>query len=109
MRPAACITLPLFCSALCAVTRVIAWHALSLRGYAPCFGHHLRVVLVLSYLPVLCAALSLTGLNFIKAFGFMGIPIFVSLAACNEVTFPASVGTSQLAVLLAAVSRVLGA
>ena len=40
------------------------------------------------------------GLNFIKAFGFMGIPIFVSLAACNEVTFPASMGTAQPALLL---------
>ena len=82
---------------------------LRLQDHAACFGHYLRAVLVLSYLPVLCAALSLMGLNFIKAFGFMGIPIFVSLAACNEVTFPASVGTSQPAVLLAAVSRVLRA
>ena len=31
------------------------------------------------------AALSLMGLNFIKGFGFLGLPIFISLAACNEV------------------------
>ncbi|CAL5225244.1 g8034 [Coccomyxa viridis] len=31
------------------------------------------------------SALSLMGLNFIKLFGLAGIPIFVSLAACNEV------------------------
>ena len=62
------------------------------------------VMLVLSCLLVPCAALSLMGLNFIKAFGFMGIPIFVSLAACNEVNFPASVCPAQPAVLLTAVS-----
>ena len=47
------------------------------------------------------------GLNFIKAFGFMGIPIFVSLAACNEVTSLASKGTALPAVLLTAVSSLL--
>ena len=66
-------------------------------------------MLVLSYLLVHCAALSLMGLNFIKAFGFMGIPIFVSLAACNEVTLPTSVRAAQPAVLLTAVSGPLHA
>jgi hypothetical protein len=31
------------------------------------------------------AALSLMALKFIAAFGFMGLPIFVSIATCNEV------------------------
>ena len=60
------------------------------RSSAPSACHaRANVAVVLNYDLVLCAALSLMGLNFIKAFGFMGIPIFVSLAACNEVTLPA--------------------
>ena len=38
--------------------------------------------------PALCcvaAAVSLMALKFIAIFGIMGIPIFISLATCNEV------------------------
>lgn len=50
------------------------------------------------------SALSLMGLNFIKAFGFMGLPIFVSLAACNEVGLATS--TISLIALLALLQNI---
>ena len=38
------------------------------------------------YWALCCAAVSEMALKFIAVFGIMGIPIFISLATCNEVS-----------------------